>query len=164
MSHDLQPFDDDHELTAHECLEITVRAAEGSNPPRSIYNLWGMLSSAWELLEAGRQFVLGKGYKEAAKARYIEAKAQREIQTIELERERMVLKRQQAADEAKQKGIEEEHRHEERMAAIKAERINEAIESIAKLKGMGVDVEVSLLNKLATQLVESAVSQDAERE
>lgn len=164
MSRELQPFDDDHELAENECLEITLRAADGPNPPRSIFNLWAALSPCWEFAEAARQFVLGKGHKEGAKARKLEAESQREFQHIELDRQRMVLEQQRAADEAKQKGIEEEHRHRERMKALEMKHLRDAVESLARLKDMGVTVEISVLDKLATQLVESVVSRDERSE
>lgn len=100
-----------------------------------------------ELFECGligaTNYVQGRGQQESAKAAEIKAKALAQLGTLELERQRLVDERDKAIAE-----------HKQTMYELRTQRLKEVVDSLVRLRDMGVPVQLELVAQVLMQSAE----------
>lgn len=145
------------ELTENEKLDIVVRQADGPNPPQLLKELIGAIN---ELIpdagHAGGRWLWGKGEAEVAKAAEIKANVLQKIAEIEQDRQRLINERDQSLRESERLGQRAELAHQEKMYELRTQRLKEAVESIVRLRDLGAEVDLKIVNHLAKELLAAA--------
>lgn len=123
----------------NERHRLRMRELPGS-PPDILDKLRESIEELFDCgLEGATEYVKGKTRQESAKANEIKAKALAQLGNLELERRRLIDERDRSVAE-----------HERSMYELRTKRLNEVVNSLIKLRELGVEVNLEVV---ATSLV-----------
>lgn len=148
-----------HELirTENERLDVVVRPADGPNPPNLLRDLVDEINRLIpDAGEAAGSWLRGKGQAEVAKAAEIKANALQKIAQIEQDRQRLINERDQASAAAGLAGRQAQYEHERTMYSLRTQRLKESFESIIRLRELGAEVDLKIVNHLAKEILKAA--------
>ena len=136
--------------------DIVLRQEQPAGPPGILDQLKRSVEELFSpAVDGAANYVRGKGEAEVAKAAEIRAKVYTDIAQLDHEREKLINER----DVAIRASVNEQERdrmaHAEKMYALKTERLLHVVESLKKLRDMEVGVELKVMKKVATILVET---------
>lgn len=141
---------------SEERLDLTLQEAEGDNPPGMLQELTQAINQLIPgAAESGGKWLQGKGETEVAKAGEIKARALKLIGDLQNDRERLINERNTAQQKAEQENAEAAMRHREKMFELKTQRLKEAVESIVRLKDLGAEIDIRLIDKVVKEIASS---------
>ena len=121
---------------------ITARQRPGS-PPDLLSQIKESIEELYSSgLDGAKNYVEGRGRQESAKAAEIKAKALAQLGNLELESQRLIDERDKSVAE-----------HRQAMYDLKTKRLNDVVNSLLRLKEMGVDVNLEAVAELLIKAV-----------
>lgn len=125
--------------------EITLREAEPGNPSELLDRIKDAIDELFDCgVSSAGDYVKGKSSQEVAKASEIKAKAFAHLANLDLERQRLISERDKALAEDRQK-----------MYELKTQRLQAVVNSLIKLKQMGVEIQIDVIDACVSQLIRS---------
>lgn len=117
-----------------------------SQLPGGLPNLHQIRAAIETLCDSGvagaDDYVRGRGAQESAKAAEIKAKALAALADLDLERQRLIDERDKAIDE-----------HQQKMYELRTQRLKEVVNSLVRLKELGVSVDLEVVANTLIQAV-----------
>ena len=121
---------------------VRMRQLPGSHPDL-LDQIKASIEELFECSLAGAtNYVQGRGEQESAKAAEIKAKALAQLGNLELERQRLIDERDKAVAE-----------HKCAMYELRTQRLNEVVNSLVRLKELGVSVNLEVIANVLVQAV-----------
>lgn len=144
----------------NERMDLSLREADGPNPPDLLKQLLNeVLEQLNDGVDSAGRWWKGKAEAEIAKAAEIKARVIQALSTIDQDRERLRQERESSERRAIQEGIQAEHAHQQRMYELRTQRLKDAIDSICRLKELGVQIEIQIIDNLVAQFTDAAEKQ-----
>jgi hypothetical protein len=145
------------ELTENERLAIVVREADGPNPPQLLKELVDAINALIpNAADGAGSWVRGWGQAKVAKAAEIKANVLQKVAEIEQDRVRLIHERDQSLRESEHLGQQARFAHEQKMYELRTQRLSEAVACIVRLRELGAEVELKVVNHLAKELLAAA--------
>lgn len=145
--------------------DITVSEATGpeDNPPGLLLGIGDLIKELFpDVVGSGMDYINGKGAAEVAKAAEIRASAIEKLGRMELDRQRQVQERDAALRSESRQSDQDRMAHEQRMYELKTQRLQSVVESMGKLKDLGVTLSVKQRKEVADLLIGSIQDEDDE--
>ncbi|MBT9312158.1 hypothetical protein [Leptothoe kymatousa] len=123
-----------------ERYRIRMRQLPGS-PPDLLDKLRESIEELFDCgLTGATNYVQGRGEQESAKAAEIKAKALAQLGSLQLERQKLIDERDKAIAE-----------HQQAMYELRTQRLKEVVDSLVRLKEMGVEVKLEVVAQVLMQ-------------
>ena len=145
----------------NERHDITLRPAEGENPPDLLRQI---VEDVKKLVPEGgktaRKWVRAKGNEAEARVREIQARVYKEIAELDIERQRLIQDRDEAWQKAELEAQRDKNAYEARLKELELQRfhekvqaLHEVVDCIVKLRDRGIEINLKVVKK-----VEKAIS------
>jgi hypothetical protein len=137
-----------------ERYDIILRPEDGRDPPSLLHDIKRAVDDLLSpMCDGAGKWLQGKGEAELAKAAEIKSKVYAAIAGLEHERQRLINERDAAADVRRNENERDRMAHEEKMYALKTERLTAIVASVTKLKELGVEIEVKVRKQIANKIL-----------